>query len=73
LPDAASFLATTGSSNDPGTHATVVSSALPPWRRMVSNAPSSSLLVMKSLNRLTTMAIFSSPASSSPSIVLGIV
>ena len=57
FPDCAIFLAMSGISKAPGTHATSMSSALPPWRRKESSAPERSLDVMNSLKRAATMPI----------------
>src|SRR5439155_13431247 len=55
-PDAASRLATRGSSNAPGTHATVIDPSSTPWRRRPSRAPASSRSVIRSLKRAQTSA-----------------
>src|SRR3954454_7069651 len=50
-PDAARRLATSGSSNAPGAHTSVIDASSTPWRTSPSRAPASSRSVMKSLKR----------------------
>jgi hypothetical protein len=52
------FLATSGISKEPGTLTIWISLSLAPERTRASCAPLKSFSVIKSLNRLTTMANF---------------
>eukprot|EP01022_Parablepharisma_sp_SALTPOND_P024123 TRINITY_DN5305_c1_g4_i2.p1 TRINITY_DN5305_c1_g4~~TRINITY_DN5305_c1_g4_i2.p1 ORF type:complete len:914 (+),score=247.13 TRINITY_DN5305_c1_g4_i2:98-2839(+) len=72
LPLAASLRATRGISKDPGTHTTVRFCSAAPWRFRASRAPSTSLLVMKSLKRPATRANRIPLALRVPSIILAI-
>ena len=65
VPDCANRLATSGSSNAPGTHATVTSAA--PWSRSAFSAPAHSGSVTSRLKRAATIANRMPVASSAPS------
>src|SRR5580765_1820954 len=65
-PDAASRLATSGSSNAPGAHTSVIDASSTPWRTSPSRAPASSRSVMKSLNRAHASATRSPSPRSIP-------
>src|SRR5690606_22807849 len=66
--DSASFLATWGISQAPGTQTTVTSDSLPPCRTKQSFAPARSCSVTRVLNRDTTTAILRPWAVNLPSI-----
>src|SRR3954454_15717362 len=55
-PDDASRLATSGSSNAPGAHTSVIDPSSTPWRTSPSRAPDSNRSVMRSLKRAQTSA-----------------
>src|SRR5207342_3345106 len=66
-PDSTSCFATSGISNAPGTQTTGTDSGSSPWPASSSSAPSSSNLVMSSLNRPATIARRIPVASGLPS------